>query len=153
MARSRTFSSRNRSLSTRALGHAFSTVLGEISERQLPSAARACAHFVQRAGLVHRAPLILAALDEALLAEQGLLRVPLAAAEPLAKKDQADIETALEAIVGSPVRVQVSLRSKLLAGFRAESDGLLIDASLLGALARLRARWHTSAASSTSFHA
>lgn len=145
MARFRILSARSRSLSTHALAQAFAMVFSEVPGRQLPAATRACARFLQRAGLLHRAPLILAALDEALLAQRGLRRVPLATAEPLGEREQAGIESALAALVGGPVRTRVSLQPKLLAGFRAETDGLLIDASLQGALTRLRSRWHGSA--------
>lgn len=140
-------------LSPRVLGAAFATVLSDVPSDRLADAVRACTRYLERAGLLHRAPAVLRALDEELLFRQKLLRADVVSAEPFTDDEAEEVEGHLTRVVGHPVRARVTVRTALLAGFRAEAGGVLVDASLRGSLARLRTRLRGRAARALETHA
>lgn len=133
-----------RKLTPGAVGRAFAEFLRGVPTAQRPAAVRACASYVRRSRLLHCAPEILDALDRALLAAGGRGRADALTAESLDQGTVENIEQLLAAFVGLPVEARVRVRPRLLAGFRAEADGLVADASLRGALSRLRYRLRSS---------
>lgn len=127
-------------VSLRIVARAFAEVLERCPPAQRPQAVAACAKLLERQRLLHRAPRILELLDEELLARQGVRRAAVATADALEALDVARIERALQSVRGAPVAARVTTRPQLLAGFRAEVGDLLVDASVQGALARVRAQ-------------
>lgn len=127
-----------------AVGKAFAEFLREVPAAKRAGAARACARYLQRARLLHRAPEILDAVDRALLKGEGRTRADMLSADDLDARSVAHVEHLLAGIVDRPVEARVRVHPRLLAGFRAEADGLVADASLRGALSRLRYRLRSS---------
>jgi F-type H+-transporting ATPase subunit delta len=126
--------------SLRAVARAFAEVLTATPGSQRARALAACARYLQQQRLLHRSPAVLELLDEGLLARAGIRRANVRSADPLSAAESGALERVLGSLVGGPVTARVAVRPALLAGFRAEVGGLLVDASVRGALARIRAR-------------
>lgn len=125
-------------LSYRVIARAFAEVLSDVPAVRRPAALRACARFLERRGLLHRAPVLLALLDEELLHRAGRRRASVVTAEALTPDAREPIERFLRQLVGEPVALRVTVDTRVLAGFRADVGDLFVDASLRGQLQRLR---------------
>lgn len=130
---------RARRLSYRAIARAFAEVLSDVPVVRRPAALRACARFLERRGLLHRAPAVLALLDEELLQRTGRQRASVVTAEELTPRAGEPIERFLRRLVGVPVSLRETVNAQVRAGFQADVGDLFVDASLLGQLQRLRA--------------
>lgn len=130
----------SRTVSNRTVARAFAQFLSTVPSEKRFVAIRACARYLQLKRRLHDAEGILQALDAEMLAQKGKRRVVVAAADPLSRADARAVEERLGALLDAHVTVRGEERPHLLAGFRAEVDGLLVDASLRGVLSRLRSR-------------
>ncbi|HOI42480.1 MAG TPA: F0F1 ATP synthase subunit delta [Elusimicrobiales bacterium] len=76
----------------------------------------------------------------ALLADEaaGVLRAEVTSRYPLSDAERAGLEKALSAFSGRKAMVSGRISEKVLGGFEAGFGGFLLDATLLGRLARLR---------------
>ena len=82
-------------------------------------------------------PAILRAFGEALEREEGLLRIAVQTATPLASAALAAIEQSLGRATGRPLRLVAEVRPEILGGMRFLIDSTLIDASVRSRLDRL----------------
>lgn len=121
------------------IGRAFAAVLADVTAAARPGAIRACARYLARVRHLHEAPEILAVTERELLAKQGRTLARVQSADDLSPVERTTVERHLQALLGMPVTGHLSVRPSLLAGFRAEVDGQMVDASLRGVLSRLRA--------------
>lgn len=134
------------SVSPRLIARAFADALDGADQATFPRAVTACARWLAREHLLHRGPRILALLDEELLSRQGRTRARVASATPLPDAAQRRVERTLTRTLGESVRARATINQDLIAGIRAQVDEVLIDASVRGVLARLRARLRVSVA-------
>lgn len=127
-------------VSPRLIARAFAEALDGVDSATFPRAVTACARWLAREHLLHRGARILDLLDEELLSRQGRRRARVASARPLADAASRRVERTLARTLGESVRVRVMINQDLIAGIRAQVGEVLIDASVRGALARLRTR-------------
>lgn len=126
-------------LSPGAVAEAFADVLAGATASVQPRAVAACVRFLTRQRLLHDSGRILERLDELLLAREGYRRAAVVSATPLSLSETEEVERVLTAVIGAPVRARVSVRPSLIAGFRADVGGTLVDANVRGRFSRLRA--------------
>ncbi len=126
--------------SPRVYAEAFVSVLADVPAGRRRDLRTAFVRRLARDGMLRHATRILAEIDRLLLEGEGLLRADLAVARRDDRDHVKNVERMLTDVVGQPVRAVVHEQPRLIAGFRARVDDLVVDASLAGKLARLRHR-------------
>lgn len=126
--------------STRAYAEALVSALSVFPEREHPAVLRAFVRLLGRAGLLSRTEVLLDELDELLLEQEGFLRARVRVATFPPEEESSELAALLSDLVGQPVRIRVEEDRRLVAGFSARVDDVHVDASVEGALGRLRAR-------------
>lgn len=125
-------------LAVRAYAEGLVTLLNELPEERTPDILRAFVRFLARERVLHRGEHILSEVERLLIEEEGFLRADVSLAEPQGEEHVVTIERLLGTLVGQPVRALIATDPRLVAGFRAQVEDLVVDASLRGALARLK---------------
>lgn len=124
--------------SFRAYAEAYVALASELSSQQLPALAKSFVRLLARDRLLHRAEAVLDTIDELLIERDGALRADVRVATRDALEQKTAMERLLAQVVGQPVQARMAVDERLIAGFRARVEDLSIDASLRGALTRLR---------------
>lgn len=115
------------------------TLLSEFPEERTAEVVQTFVRFLARERVLRCGEQILSEVERLLIEQEGFLRADVSLAEPQAAERVGIIEQLLGGIVGQPVRASLYVDPRLIAGFRAQVEDLIVDASLRGALARLKA--------------
>lgn len=126
--------------SPRAYAEAFVSVFADLPAERRRDLLMVFVRRLARDGMLRHAAHILAEIERLLAEAEGVLPSDVAVARRDDREQVASIERVLTDAVGQPARAVVREQPRLIAGFRARVDDLVVDGSLAGRLARLRHR-------------
>jgi F-type H+-transporting ATPase subunit delta len=118
---------------------AFVTLLSDVPMGEARRLVQPFVRLLARHRVLHRADRILEDIERLLIEKEGFLRADVHIASTLGAERLLVIERLLETVIGQPVKAVVSVDDSLIAGFRAQVEDLVVDASLRGSLTRLHA--------------